>query len=315
VTSTCANGWEALRADPLPWLLDDLHPNLKWRVLVELVRRPKSSPAVRRARGGANASEPIASLLRDLSPDGTWMTAALPWTLSIGSAWRLISAVQWGADPDDPRLHAAAERHLAEARGEGGFARSPQCGPEPWLTARALQAFAVLGWTRHPRFQEGLAWLEEPDVDWGSTPTERAETAAAVLASLAETGLGNRSALRDRSIGVLEAFLAAGGGSSRLGFPNLHRTDLAEILWSLALAGAPFEASIAGALRRLQHLQLEGARWARTVEIPRSLPIPDEHRPGIGQPSRWITLRATVALLAYAVAAKLPRMYPPKPGG
>jgi hypothetical protein len=313
VTSTCENGWEALRADPLPWLLDDAHPNLKWRALVELVRRPVTSPAVRRARGGANASQPIASLLRDLSPDGTWMTAALPWTLAIGPAWRLIAAAQWGADPDDPRLQAAADRLFAEAQGEGGFGRSSRCEPEPWLTARALHAFALLGWTRHPRFQEGLAWLEEPDVDWGARSSERAETAAAVLATVAEGHLDNRGALRERAIGVLSAVLAAGGGSSRLGFPNLHRTDLAEILWSMALAGAPVEPAVAGALRRLQRLQFEGARWARTADIPTSLPIPDEHRPRIGQSSRWITLRATVALLSYAVDAKLPRMFPTKP--
>jgi hypothetical protein len=311
MTDACESGWEALRGDGLPYLLEPAQPNLHWRVLVELVRRPRTSPAVRRARQGADVVEPIASLLRDLLPDGTWSTAALPWTVFIGPAWRLISAVQWGADPDDPRIHAAAERLLAEAPGEGGFARS-SCGPEPWLTARALQAFVGLGWARHPRVQEGLAWLEEPHVDWGASPIERAETAVAMLAALAARELRNRTALRDRAVGVLRPILAAGGGSARLGHPNLRRTDIAEILWSLARADIAYEDAFAGALIRLQRLQLQGARWARTAPPPRSLPVPDEHR-RIGSPSRWVTLRATVAIMHYAVDARLPRLFPLKP--
>jgi hypothetical protein len=211
-------------------------------------------------------------------------------------------------------LDAAAGRLVEGDLGAGGFSRGSGHGPEPWLTARALQALAELGWARHPRFLEGLAWLEEPDVVWGMRPADRAETAVAVLAVLTSGNLRNRTALRDRSVDELRSILAAGGGSRRLGHPNLHRTDLAEILWTLATADVPVEAPIARGARRLQRLQLEGARWARTAPIPTSLPIPAEHRPSVGQPSRWVTLRATVAIMHYAVDAGLPRMFPRKPG-
>ena len=70
--TACIDAWESLRGDPLPWLLDPNRPNLHWRVLTELVGRPPESPAVVRARGGADAVEPIASLIADLQPDGTW---------------------------------------------------------------------------------------------------------------------------------------------------------------------------------------------------------------------------------------------------
>jgi hypothetical protein len=312
--TSITSGWEALRGDPLSWLLDDARPNHHWRALVELVKRPISSPAVQRAKGGANVAEPVASLLRDLQPNGGWATNASWWTPFVGPAWRLIAAVQWGSDPDDPRLHAAAERLLETVPGEGGFARNARCEPEPWLTARGLQALAELGWTRHPRFLEGLAWLEESDVGWGPRPAEWAETAVAVLAVLGAGDFGNRTALRERSVGVLRSTLTAAGGSSRLGHPNLHRTDLAEILCCMAMADVPVEPPIARGARRLQRLQLEGARWARTVPIPTSLPVPDEHRPSVGQPSRWVSLHATVAIMHYAVDANLPRMFPQKPG-
>jgi len=189
-----AHAWESLRGDPMPWLLDEFRPNLHWRVLVEFVRRPPSSPAVIRTRGAADAVEPIASLLADLNPDGTWATDVGYWKPCSGPGWRIVAAVQWGADPTDPRLHAAAERFFETAAGEGGFARGEGGDPVPWLTARMLHALAELGWCRHPRFQEGLAWLEEEaDFDDG---VARGVTAAALLGALSACPDLRRPALR-----------------------------------------------------------------------------------------------------------------------
>ncbi len=106
----------------MPWLLDPSRPNLHWRVLSDLIHRPPDSPAVVRARGGADAVDPIAALLEDLKPDGSWVCDAGPWERFSGPGWRLVAAVQWGADPTDPRLHAASLRLLEEAPGGGAFA-------------------------------------------------------------------------------------------------------------------------------------------------------------------------------------------------
>jgi len=125
------HAWESLRGDPMPWLLDESRPNLHWQVLVEFVQRPPSSPAVIRSRGGADAAEPIASLLADLNPDGTWATDVGYWKPCSGPGWRIVAAVQWGADPTDPRLQVAAERFLETAAGEGGFARGEGSDPVP----------------------------------------------------------------------------------------------------------------------------------------------------------------------------------------
>jgi len=130
LSGPCGCGWEALSGDPLSWLLDNHVPNLHWRVLTELVGRPQDSQAVRRAQGGASASEPVASLLADLHPDGRWATDKPMWKRYSGPGWRMVAAVQWGADPTDPRLDAAITKILDEMPGDGGFAirqvRSPQ---------------------------------------------------------------------------------------------------------------------------------------------------------------------------------------------
>ena len=305
-----AHAWESLRGDPMAWLLDESRPNLHWRVLVELVQRPPSSPAVIRSRGGADAAEPIASLLADLNPDGTWATADGYWKPYSGPGWRIVAVVQWGADPTDPRLQAAAERFLENAAGEGGFARHDGGDPVPWLTARMLRALAELGWCRHPRFQEGLAWLEE-EVGFDDRVASGV-TAVALLGALTACPDQRRPTLRSRVVGSILRALAGGTRNLfRLGHPCFGRTDLAEMLWALARADVPFAPEMGPALARLQRRQIEGGQWRGDVPVPVSLPVRVDTV--AGKPSRWVTLRCVTALMRYAVDAKLTRMYPEKP--
>jgi len=294
---TCAQGWEALRGDSLDWLLDPERPNLHWRVLVELVGRPADSPAVRRARGGANAVEPLASLLAELYPDGEWATTTPRWSVYNGPGWRLLAAVAWGADPVDPRLHAASERLLEDAPGEGGLSRRQGDDPDPKLTGRVLEAMVALGWKRHQRVQEWLAWFDATE-GWEDDPT----TATAVLA--ASRG-GLRPTLQERAVdGLGRALIAEPDGLTRIGHPNLLRTDLAEVFSTFASAAVGWRAEWRPALERLQRFQGEKGRWRRNSAIPQSLGV--EAR----QPSKWITFKATKAVLAYAVEAELPRLFP-----
>jgi hypothetical protein len=241
---TISDAWESLTGDPLPWLLDPERSNLHWRVLVELVGRPADSPAVVRARGGANAVEPIASLLRDLHPDGTWAGDSSMWPMYSGCGWRLLAAVQWGADPTDPRLQAAADVLLATAPGEGGFSLREGGPPSSWLTARVLHASAELGWYRHPRIQEAIAWLDEgaeqhPDGGWRLIDGDGVAggcdvTAVALLAALTASGDDRRRSLKDRAIdSLVRGFDSLGGGGRTLAHPCLEHTDPAEVLSTL----------------------------------------------------------------------------------
>jgi len=298
-----SDAWESLCGDPLPWLLDEDRPNLHWRVLVELLRRPVSSPAVLRARGGADAAEPIASLLAELNPDGSWATGVGYWRLYSGPGWRIVAAVQWGADSTDPRLHAAAERFLETTAGEGGFARCEGGDSVAWLTARMLHALADLGWCRHPRFQEALAWLEE------EAAIARGVTAVALLGALTSCPDQPRPVLRSQAVeGILRELAEGARSRSRLGHPGFGRTDLAEMLSALARADVPFAPEMGPALARLQRKQLPRGVWRRDINPPATLPL-GAFPPRRG-PSRWVTLRSVTALMRYAVDAKLPRMFP-----
>jgi hypothetical protein len=285
---SCSEGWEALRGDALDWLLDDHRPNLHWRVLVELVGRPVDSPAVRRARSGANIGEPVDVLLGELLPDGTWATERALWAPYDGPGWRMVAAVQCGADPDDPRLHAASQLMLETAPGEGGLSRVEGGAVDPVLTARALETMVALGWSGHSRVQEWFAWFQETP-DWENRPA----VAVGVLKAA-----GRRHELSRRAVGGMTAVLRDRPEAfARLAHPNLGATDLAELFSVLVDVGIDWRDDWRAALEKLQLLQDDKGRWLARA----------------GEPSHWLTLKATRSLLAYAVPAGLRRLFPAPP--
>ncbi len=312
-----SHAWEALRGDPLPWLLDRQRPNLHWRALVSIVDRPLSSPAVVRARGGSNAVEPVAGLMTALGSDGSRFDDEAAWTRYSGPGWRALAAVQWGADPDDPRLHAVAHGVVSALTGEAGRDGSGAAA-DPVVVARSMQALAALGWCREPRFNQLMAWLEEaaPRSETGGWLDRRGREspaiAVAVARGLAACGEARRPLLARRAVASLvRALDGAGGGVSEPGYPGLAETDEAEIVHALAGLDAPLVPAVQAALRSLQQQQDERGRWCRRRAVPQSLPAADVSSPG--EPSRWLTLECVTAILHYGIAAGLPRMFPEKP--
>lgn len=306
----------------MSWLLDDCGPGVRWRTLVELVGRPPGSPAVVRARGGASAFEPVASLLGRLQPDGSWELGVGTWSRFRGAGWHLVAAVGLGADTVDPRLRAGAARLLETAGGDGGL------NPAPCITARGLHALAELGQARDPRFEEALAWIEATaDSAGGAVWTcpfygHRGPQGGCVVTAVAVLGLllaapeHSRTALRDLAVSELDRALSAGHRPNNLfryGNANLMRTDAAEIFQVLARSGVAFDPAWLPSLGRLQTGQDDTGRWTLGEPDPASLGI--FYGEEIGRRSPWATLRAATALMHYAVAAGLPRMFPAKPAG
>ncbi|NOZ95949.1 MAG: hypothetical protein GXP47_14595 [Acidobacteria bacterium] len=299
------------------WLLDDDHPTVGWKVLTDLIRRPAEAPAVNRARGAANASEPLATMLASLDPAGRWNVQEGAWNGPEGGGWRVVAAVQLGADPQDPRLDAAARR-LATAP-------VPADPAFPCVAARAAEALALLGWGNSPELTELLAWLDEgapPAEDGGwrcGHPSHAGPgggcvvTPTAILAALAAPGARHRPALAVRARDALLDLLGEEPEPSMPeGWPNLLRSSKVEILMRLALAGVPWDPRMNATLKELQASQDSLGRWIADAEPEATWSgAPGLDRPG--SPSRWLTLHALIALRAYAVPAGLPRFYPERP--
>ncbi len=315
-----SSGWEALSADPLPWLLDDERPALVARVLVDLIGRPVTSPAVIRARGGANAAEPVATLLAPLQPDGSWDLPVRDASEPDDPAARIVAAAQLGADPGDPRLRAAVTAWLGDERFDRPVALGAACDePVSWRIARAVAALCVLGWSRDLAVQEALAWLEEaapPSEDGGWADGRGGECAAtppAVLAAVASADGPRRSRLSERALASVDRLLGNGSVDDRWTVPRFGRSDVLELLWSMARADAPWNPEWRRAVETVQDGQDGTARWSARRDPPLG-ELLDQDCARRGEPSGWLTLEAVGVLLKYAQDAGLPRRFPERPG-
>ncbi len=216
-------------------------------------------------------------MLAELQPDGTWVNCGEWWEQWSGPGWRLLAAAQWGANPSDPRLHAAVENLLAVVSGVGGFSAREGDSPSPWLTARILQALASLGWARNARFQEALAWLDEEAASeagpgWSDGKRNCMVTPVALLAALTASGEDRRVDLRNRAETAIIRGLSTGENNDLgIGHPNFDRTDMCEALWALARADVDLDSGMVPALASLQAKQLDGGRWARELTFPERL--------------------------------------------
>ena len=61
-----------LRADPMPWLMDNASDPIRYRVLTELLGRGRDDPEVQKVRPGMLSYGPALQLQKTQRKDGTW---------------------------------------------------------------------------------------------------------------------------------------------------------------------------------------------------------------------------------------------------
>ena len=321
--------WRHLRGDPTRFLLCDDEPGATWRTLVAVLHRPPDSPAVIRARLAARERGAAAAILASRNEFETWGSPAAYGARWVGSAWHLSALAQLGADPDDPRLGGAVEVLLDTLHpAAGGFATARRGDCSPCFTAEMCAALIRLGFRHHPRVREAVAWLSAEFTrgagfvcrDGGHTAGGGCVVAAvAVLRLLAELPAGERTQLRRfaRAVAdwVLERDLFVSGEAPRgwleLAHPNLGRSDLLEALAALARIDEPPSRPILAALLGIMARQDGAGCWRQQLRVA--------FGEGVGERSRWLTIKALTALAAYgdalaprgewesAVAPDLPR--------
>jgi len=304
-----ATWWRHLKGDPTRFLLSEDEPGVIWRTLTVLLDRPHDSPAVVRARFAARQTGMAAGLLASQDPLGYWGSPSGYGARWGGTAWHVIALAALGADPEDPRVQRGAQKLLESLQlHSGGFSATRGRPPAACFTAEICAALARLGFAHHPRVREAIAWLVDRDGGSGgwSCPELRhliggvcplacvgmlrfmAELAPVDRAPLA--GMANRAAsvLLDRGLWLEGNAPRAWWAFSH---PNLGRSDLLDALWALALIGWPAEPPILKALLGVLARQDSVGRWVQQQPAPFGEPV--------GEPSRWITLKALVTVAAY----------------
>lgn len=305
--------WRHVRGDPGAFLLDDSEPGVLRRVLVDLLNRPEDSPAVERARLASHERGGAAAILARQHPLGYWDSPGAYGARWGGSAWHLIALAQLGADGEDERVGRAVEALLAHIHpSSGGFAAGRGRPPSACFTAELAAALARLGFSRHPRVREAVAWLaarEEASGGWSCPELRHLVAGSCPVAAVAALRLvadhppherGQIAFLAGRGAAWLMArglFLTGSRpkGWFEFGHPCLGRIDLLEALACLALLSWPAGDWTGPAVATVIASQDEGGTWRQRRRQP--------YGEAVDAPSRWLTLKALLVVAAYGDAA------------
>jgi hypothetical protein len=164
-----------LHADPLPWLLEDDNPGVRYLALRDLCALPATDPQLDAARELAHRAGPIATVLDAMDPQGFWEKPGAGYGPKYRSAvWSLILLAELGASIDsDVRIATACRYLLDHALAPGGqFSYSNSGSPSgtiDCLQGNLCWALTELG-CEDPRLAAAYAWMARTVTGEGIAP-------------------------------------------------------------------------------------------------------------------------------------------------
>ncbi len=293
--------------DPLvAWLLD-ADPSIRWQVLHDLAGMPSETVAAERSHVAAEGWAP--RLLEQQRVDGQWGDGVdLPfwWT----NLYTLLYLRDLGVDPASARARTAIDRVRNSVTWSPEFGNSPffEGEVEPCINGRVVALGAYFG-ERSDRLVERLLSEQLADGGWnceaergsvrssfhtticvleGLLAFERAFGSSAPVTDARERGqeyLLERRLLRRRSTGeIIEP------AWTQFAFPPLWHYDVLRALDYLRAAGVETDSRVEDAVAIvLQRRQADG-RWL--LDVRHRDTLYEEIAGAVGEPNRWITLRA-----------------------
>ena len=307
----------------IQWLLDS-DPSIRWQVMSDLTGAPADEIAAERAKVATEGWG--AQLLALQSPDGRWGGAA--WNHGWDSTMHVLMLLrEMGLDPagDAAQRALALVRDRVTWRGCG----PPECDDNPFFDGElepcingqvgAVGAYfgqdvsgiiqrllgeqlADGGWnceaangSTRSSFNTTICVLEallEYEQVGGATP----EVTAARLRG--QEYLLERRLFRRRSTGEVIVDRKGGAGWTHFAFPTWWHYDVLRGLEYLRRASVTPDQRVAEAIELVASKRDSDGRWPLEVQYSGRMPI--EIDAGVGQPSRWITLRALRVLDWYS---------------
>jgi len=298
------------------WLLDS-DASIRWQVMRDLIDSPADEVAAERARVATEGAG--AKLLGLQAADGRWGGAA--WNRGWNSTMHALLLLRdFGLDPASDQARRAMELVRDRVTWKG-------CGPrecdanaffdgeiEPCINGQVAAAGAWFGQDVSGLIRRLLA-EQLPDGGWnceaanGSTRSSFNTTICVLEALLAyERAFGEsqeigkarlrgqeylleRRLFRRRSTGqIIERDRKGGSEWTRFAFPAWWHYDVLRGLDYLRSAGVACDERVAEALELVASKRGGDGRWPLENSYPGVMPV--ETDKGVGQPSRWNTLRA-----------------------
>ena len=158
-----------LKADPVPWLLEEENPSVRYFTLVDILGVPARGRRAAASRKAIMESGIVPRILAKQKAGGFWEKREDFYmrTKYKGTVWQLIILAELGADGCDPRVGRACDFVLdaSQDRRSGGFAYvggrrgGHHSGVIPCLTGNMVWSLLRLGRGDDPRVKRGLEWL------------------------------------------------------------------------------------------------------------------------------------------------------------
>ena len=316
----------------LGWLLDS-DPSIRWQVMSDLIRAPADEVAAERARVATEGWG--AHLLAIQGADGLWAGAA--WNHGWDSTMHVLTLLrEMGLDPASDEAQRAVGLVREHVRWPGWdwdgnwqgidfVGNSFFAGEvEPCINGQVAASAAYFRQETHSeRIFDRLLGEQLADGGWNCEAPEGStcssfNTTICVLEALLEVELagGGSAALtaarlrgqeyllerrlfRRKSTGeVIERDRTGESEWTRFTFPNWWHYDVLRSLDYLRHAGVAPDERLAEAIALVESKRSGDVCWLLEHQYPGSMPI--DLGEVVGQPSRWITLRALRVLDWYS---------------
>jgi hypothetical protein len=305
----------------IDWLLDS-DPAIRWQVLHDLTGAPPEQVTTERARVATAGWG--AQLLALQAEDGTWGGAA--WNRGWDSTMHVLMLLRdFGLDP----VSSQAERALALVREHVTWQGDPLFDGRPFFTGEVEPCINGQVGAAGAYFQQDVRIIIDrllaeqlPDGGWncdaeiGSTRASF-NTTICVLEALLEHELSagpspevraarlrgqeyllERRLFYRRSTGQVIAHDRKGGADwTRFAFPTWWHYDVLRGLEYLRRASVTPDERLSEAVELVAEKRRDDGRWLLEAHYPGAMPV--DLGEEVGQPSRWITLRALRVLTWY----------------
>jgi len=304
------------------WLLEPENPSVRFHTLTALLGAPLDDLAVKQARAAIVESQAVQKIFARMPPDGYWLHrgygAGVSYAMRSSTHFVLAYLDEWGLVRTDARVARAVERYLSLNGPD-----KPGPDPHPWevapdyanrqscLYAYNIRTFVKLGYRGDPRLQTRVdVLLDDWRADGGYLcirPTfgpktkscirgaHKALMAFAELPELWDTA--RCKALVDYFLRRQVIYKSRRPGELIRGevvatiFPFIISASLLEALYALSRMGYAEHPALADAWKQLEAKRDDQGRYL----LDRSLKATFNAGPD-GQPNKWVTLYAYLAL-------------------
>jgi hypothetical protein len=308
-----------LKGDPLPWLLEQDNPSVRYFTLRDLLDYPRDHAEVTAARQAILTSKPVRDILDAQYPQGYWVKPGRGYSPKYrGTVWQLMFLADLGVTPNeaiDRACRSILENSFLPK--EGLFSATKLgTGTIICLNGNLARALTTLGYGEHPTVQTVAQTLAERIAKEGfacranAASRTRKETwlpcawgAIKALRAFALIPGHQRSAAVTEAIGrgvelLFSRELTVADYPSgnlrisplwfRFGFPLAYSSDILEAANVLAQLGHGGDRRLRGAVEFVLDKQDEDGRWPLEHTLDRTW----TKFGAKGQQSKWVTLRA-----------------------